>query len=86
MSIYHTICANCDYKHIFIQNNLKSSSRCNSCGSYLYDSYDEICNYLDQNIQHNDFCEICYQINSSKNKKEYYNIICELCNLTVQSA
>ena len=60
--VYHTICANCDTKYNFIQESDKDSTKCNNCGVYLYDSYEEICDELYEEL------DMCIQ-----NKiKEYY--------------
>ncbi len=60
--VYHTICANCDAKYNLIQESDKDSTKCNNCGVYLYDSYEEICDELSEEL------DMCIQ-----NKiKEYY--------------
>jgi len=59
---YHTYCANCDTKHHLILDSNKESTRCKNCGVYMYDSYDEVCDYLDGGGDEGIICELCQEL------------------------
>ena len=81
VSVYHTICANCDTQYHLIAESDKDSTRCNDCGVYLYDSYDEVCDYLDGGGIDGIICELCEEFDMFiQNEIKHETKNCNICN------
>jgi len=60
--IYHTYCGNCETKYHLIEEIKKESYRCKNCGVYMWDSYDDLCDCLDNSGFDGIICELCEEI------------------------